>query len=49
MQVCSECGSEDILFDAFVDQNGEVVSTFDDCFCPECDGECTPVEQKENE
>jgi len=49
MQVCSECGNEDILFDAFVDQNGEVVSTFDDCFCPECDGECSPVEKDEEE
>ena len=39
--VCKECGNEDIWFDAWVDQYGNVVSTFDNKFCPECDGECS--------
>ncbi len=39
--VCKECGNEDIWFDAWVDQYGNVVSTFDNTFCPECDGECS--------
>ena len=49
MQVCNACGNEDIWFDAWVDQDGEVVSTFDTCFCSVCDGECSPVEQDEEE
>ena len=49
MQVCSECGNEDIWFDAWVDQHGEVVSTFDYCHCPVCEGECSPVEKDEEE
>ena len=42
--VCNICKSDNIYFDAWVDQNGEVVSTFDNCYCPQCEGECFPLE-----
>lgn len=49
MRVCNACGNEDIYFDAWVDQYGGVVSVFNNCFCPKCDGECTPVKAQEQE
>ena len=48
-KVCKACGNKDIYFDAWVDQHGDLVSVFDDCFCPTCDGECTPVTRQESE
>lgn len=42
--VCQYCQSPDIAWDAYVGVNDPFdVSTFDTCFCPECDGETTPV------
>ncbi len=54
--VCKECGSDDVLCDAYavsvwdVDtQQWEVVNTFDKgAYCNECDGE-TRLEQEEVE
>ena len=45
--VCSKCGSEDVLFDAYVSwnkekQDMEIANTFDKgSFCNSCDGECS--------
>jgi hypothetical protein len=40
MYVCSECGSPDVAADAWVSVNtDEVLATFDNFFCPDCDGE----------
>ena len=37
-EVCSECGSDNLMWDAYVDANGEVVSTFDSVNCGACGG-----------
>lgn len=40
MYVCSECGSPDVVADAWVSVNtNEVEATFDNFYCYECDGE----------
>ena len=39
--ICATCKGDNILQDAYVDMNGEVVSTFDNFFCGDCDGECS--------
>lgn len=46
---CKHCGSEDILWDAYVRwnkelQKDEINSVFDLCFCNNCDGETTVEE-----
>lgn len=47
IQTCSNCGSEEVLLDAWVDGNNitDVVSVFDQAYCSVCDGETT-LEQK---
>lgn len=43
--VCTECGTP-AYQDAYVDATtGEVVSTFDNFFCPTCEGECSVGEE----
>lgn len=48
--VCSKCGSEKILFDAYAEWNPELqkmelATTFDKGhYCKQCDGECTTKE-----
>ena len=51
IDVCSECGCEDILYDAWASFNpvtgqNELADTFDHTHCPECDGECGTVEKE---
>ena len=46
---CKYCGSEDILWDAYVRwnkelQKDEINSVFDTCFCNNCAGETTVEE-----
>jgi hypothetical protein len=36
--LCNECDGE-VWFDAYVTASGEVVATFDNAYCPICDGE----------
>lgn len=43
--VCSECGSEDVLADAWAEwdidtQEWVLQTTFDEKFCPDCDCSC---------
>lgn len=45
-KVCSECGSEDVLVDAYASwnygkQKYELDSTYDNTFCNNCGGECS--------
>ena len=45
VQVCTYCGSADVLMDAFVHANNpEDVRTFDDCYCESCEGSCRTQE-----
>lgn len=39
IQVCSHCHRDALLWDAAVDRNGELVSTYDNCDCTHCEGE----------
>lgn len=46
--VCSECGSEDIVKDAWVKwnvetQEWEIDDVFSETFCTECESDCYPV------
>lgn len=56
--VCSDCGSEEVLFDAWArwnyeKQEFELDSTFENTHCEKCEGECSvngieePDEEKE--
>jgi DNA-directed RNA polymerase subunit RPC12/RpoP len=43
--VCTQCGSDNVLFDAWAawneeKQEMELVTTFDDTYCEQCGGEC---------
>ena len=39
MYVCSKCDSSDVCADAWVSVNtNEVWATFDEFYCPECEG-----------
>jgi DNA-directed RNA polymerase subunit RPC12/RpoP len=45
--ICSECGSGDLWFDAYVDENDEVLASYDNVVCADCDfAETTAVERK---
>ena len=39
MLCCKECGGNNIGWDAWVDEEGAVISTFDHYMCLDCDGE----------
>lgn len=50
-RVCSECGSENVLKDAWASFDSEsqkwvLDQVFDQGFCKDCDGECT-INEKE--
>ena len=46
--VCSECGGGDLWFDAYVDENDEVLASYDNVCCANCDfAETRAVERKE--
>lgn len=52
--VCSECGSEDIVKDAWVrwnveTQEWEIEETFSETYCHECEGDCYPVRKGLND
>lgn len=50
MKACSECGSTDVFYDAYVGVNDpEDVRTFDQAFCDDCGGETSLVEVKNEE
>ena len=45
IQVCSKCGSENVMADAWArwsveDQCWELSGTYDHAFCEDCEGEC---------
>lgn len=41
IEVCTVCGSADVLLDAFVHANNpDDVRTFDDRYCESCEGSC---------
>ena len=45
-KICSECGSDNVLADAYARWNSEkndweLDSTFDSYYCNECEGECS--------
>lgn len=45
IQVCTNCGSANILIYAFVHANDpDDVRTFDDMYCEHCDQSCTTVD-----
>jgi len=45
--ICEECGSDKIGYDAWVDQDGNVVGgPYDNCLCMEC-GHNTAVEERD--
>jgi hypothetical protein len=49
--VCSTCGSENVLVDAWAEwdvenQSWVVAETFKNAICNECDGECSINEKK---
>jgi hypothetical protein len=37
MLCCEECGSNNIGWDAWVDEEGEVINTFDNYMCLDCE------------
>ena len=41
MLYCKECGSSNIAWDAWVDQDGEIINTYDAYICLSCE-ELTP-------
>jgi hypothetical protein len=50
IQVCKECGSDAVYFDAYVGVNDpEDVRTFDAVFCDDCGGETSLVEKEEED
>jgi hypothetical protein len=51
--VCSTCGSEEVLLDAWASwnkdaQRWELANTFDAAYCAECEGECSVVTKAAN-
>jgi DNA-directed RNA polymerase subunit RPC12/RpoP len=45
--ICAECGNGDLWFDAYVDENDEVLASYDNVVCADCDfAETTAVERK---
>lgn len=51
---CSNCGSTDIVWDAWASWNEEkqvmeLENTFDDCFCNECEQSSKEVSEEEVE
>jgi hypothetical protein len=46
---CSECGSDDILFLAWVDEHGEMIKGYEDDFntCQSCDNQFVTAKEKE--
>jgi len=44
-KICSKCGSEDVVVDAWIQwneytQEWEIYDIFDNCYCNKCEGEC---------
>lgn len=45
IQVCTYCGSGNVLVDAFVHiNNPDDVRTYDDCYCENCESSCSTTE-----
>jgi hypothetical protein len=51
-EVCSGCGGDNLMWDAYVDGKGEVISTFDNVECGDCGDQTRAIplsEFEENE
>ena len=45
--ICSECGSDNVGFDAWVDENGEVIGgPYDNSMCMDCEATDCAIEEK---
>jgi len=45
--VCSQCGSHDVYFDAYVNANDPTdVRTFSHTYCDACEGSCSIVHEE---
>lgn len=47
--ICSECGSDRIGWDAWADENGEVISVMDHNECLECESTYSAIERPKQE